>query len=56
MDLVSFLSRVTGKTFPGFYWCHVTHGYVDKACHVTPGGPWKGFSCNEDPLINLYGM
>ena len=25
-------------------------------CHVTPGGPWKGFSCYQIPLINLYGM
>ena len=24
--------------------------------HVTPGGPWKGFSCKEISLINLYGM
>ena len=29
---------------------------LDKACHVTPGGPWKGFSCYQIPLINFYGM
>ena len=23
---------------------------------VSPGGPWKGFSCYQIPLINLYGM
>ena len=26
------------------------------SCQVTPGGPWKGFSCYQIPLINLYGM
>ena len=25
-------------------------------CQMTPGGPWKGFSCNQIPLINVYGM
>ena len=25
-------------------------------CHVTPGGPWKCFSCYQILLINLYGM
>ena len=25
-------------------------------CHVTPGGPWKGFSCYQIPQITLYGM
>jgi hypothetical protein len=23
---------------------------------MTPRGPWKGFSCYQIPLINLYGM
>ena len=24
--------------------------------YKVPGGPWKGFSCYQIPLINLYGM
>ena len=55
---IAFLSRVTGKTFPWPCWSPFDNFFLKQKnmesffSHVT----WKGFSCYEDPLINLYGM